>query len=239
MPGSPRRTAPNASTRRSRRPIEAGVELEPDLLADALGFDTHDIAIASIRNSPQPLVSELCLRRSASIGGPGSATSIRRRLSITTRRTISCEGSRSACLTAFETTSDVSSSASDTTEPGKPDPIAATAALARMGAIGSGGSRSSISDLMVSTSLGTRSRLYPTARPLHPVGPGARRERRVLRLERPRDDLARGLVRADHDTRGGDRAVDELQTGGDRSVREQALARSEDDGEQPQAVLVD
>ncbi|HUF59710.1 MAG TPA: hypothetical protein VMR89_09550 [Actinomycetota bacterium] len=39
--------------------------------------------------------------------------------------------------------------------------------------------------------------------------------------------------------RGGDLRVDKPQRGGDRAVREQALARAQHKGEDPQAVLVD
>src|SRR5947207_11006116 len=62
---------------------------------------------------------------------------------------------------------------------------------------------------------------------------------RSVRRERSCDDLACRLVRADHDPGGGDRAVDELQRGGDGAVREQALARPDDEGEDPQTLLVD
>src|SRR3712207_8111825 len=47
------------------------------------------------------------------------------------------------------------------------------------------------------------------------------------------------LVRTDHDSRGGDLTVDELQPGGDGAFREQAFARPDDDREDQQTALVD
>ena len=49
----------------------------------------------------------------------------------------------------------------------------------------------------------------------------------------PVDDLAGRLVGAHHDAGGRDLAVDELQPGGDRAVREQALARPEHERGRP------
>src|SRR2546423_5470602 len=60
-----------------------------------------------------------------------------------------------------------------------------------------------------------------------------------VQRERSCDDLACRLVRTDHDSSGGDLAVDELQRAGDGAVREQAFARPDDEGEDPQAVQVD
>src|SRR5215207_8680417 len=62
---------------------------------------------------------------------------------------------------------------------------------------------------------------------------------RSVQRERARDDPACRLVRTHHDPGGGDPAVEELQPGGDGAFREQALARADDEGEDPQAVLVD
>ena len=72
-----------------------------------------------------------------------------------------------------------------------------------------------------------------------PVSGSRGRRARSVERERSGDDLAGRLVRTDHDARGRDGAVDELQTGGDGAVREQALARPKDEGEDPQLVLVD
>src|SRR2546430_5873265 len=68
---------------------------------------------------------------------------------------------------------------------------------------------------------------------------GERFRARSFQRERSCDDLAGWLVRTDHDSSGGDLAVDELQPGGDGAVREQAFARPDDEGEDPQAVLID
>src|SRR3989449_3858267 len=68
---------------------------------------------------------------------------------------------------------------------------------------------------------------------------GERFRARSFQRERSCDDLACRLVRTDHDSSSGDLAVDELQPGGDGAFREQAFARPDDDGEDPQAVLVD
>src|SRR2546426_1702090 len=62
---------------------------------------------------------------------------------------------------------------------------------------------------------------------------------RSVQRERSRDDLACRLVRTDHHSGGGDLAVDELEPDGDRAVREQAFARPYDEGEDPQAGLID
>src|SRR6266496_1593355 len=68
------------------------------------------------------------------------------------------------------------------------------------------------------------------------VTPGAPQS---VQRERSCDDLACRLVGADHDSGGGDLAVDELEPGGDGAVGEQAFARPDDEREDPQAVLVD
>src|SRR5665648_396426 len=60
-----------------------------------------------------------------------------------------------------------------------------------------------------------------------------------VQRERSCDDLAHWLVRADHDTGGGDLTVDEGQSQGDGAFREQALAGPYDEREGPQAELVD
>ena len=119
---STRRTAPIPSTRRSAsvRSRRAPTSNQT-LLPEPSSSTPHDVAISSRRSRPQPLESVLVSRRSASNGGPGSATSTRTLPSATIRTTISCEGSSSACLTAFETSSDVRSSASATITAGKPD----------------------------------------------------------------------------------------------------------------------
>src|SRR6266498_876216 len=118
------------------------------LLPPPSGSTPQDVATASRRSSPQPPEPESGFRGPASNGGPGSMTSTRTYPSVTTRRMISCEGFGFACVTAFETTSLVSSWASAIAASGKPNPMAATAARARAGAIGSRGSPSSTSDLM-------------------------------------------------------------------------------------------
>src|SRR5215471_2624924 len=60
-----------------------------------------------------------------------------------------------------------------------------------------------------------------------------------VQRERSGHDLARRLVRTDDDPGAGDLAVHELQARRDGAIREQALARPDDQGEDPQAVLVD
>src|SRR5919202_5033155 len=62
---------------------------------------------------------------------------------------------------------------------------------------------------------------------------------RLLGRERPVADLARPLVRRDDDARSGGLAVDQPQAGRDGAIAEQALAGTEQDGEDAQEVAVD
>src|SRR5215207_2183258 len=93
------------------------------------GSTPQDVATASTRNKPQPLIypgSGLTGR--GSNGGPGSTTSTRTRSWSTSRTMICSDWLTVAYLSALVTSSVVSSSISDTTSSGSPEDIAATAA---------------------------------------------------------------------------------------------------------------
>jgi hypothetical protein len=61
----------------------------------------------------------------------------------------------------------------------------------------------------------------------------------LVELERPRGDVPRSLVGVDRDAGRRDRAVDQLERGGDRAVAEAARAGADDEREDPDAELVD
>src|SRR5829696_976174 len=79
--------------------------------------------------------------------------------------------------------------------------------------------------------------LLPIARYFKMLGERVRAP--SVQRERSCDDLACRRVRTDNDSSGGDLAVEEPQPGGDGAFREQAFTRPDDEGEDPQAALID
>jgi len=85
--------------------------------------------------------------------------------------------------------------------------------------------------------------LCPLLHSLPPAGEHPRRSTsalgRLLERKRPVLDLARSFVRRDYNTSGGSLSVEELQPGGDGAVAEEAFAAAQQDGKNPELVLID